>query len=279
MRVARVVLAALAVGGFVAQASAAPELKVSIYAGYGTNGGSDYATVGPITRSSTGNGTMGSATSRGISDFGVLKSYTQATSIAGSSNFNNLVMATSELHFADDLTIDAAGLTGTSGTLKVKFTIDGALSATQPQVDPIYSQTEASASYTLSKLGYGPVLSASHSVYADGSTYSDGNGAFLGVEQLANVPFTFGTPFTLRLTVGSGAAAYTQFGGQAIADLEHTVTWGGFDSVLNGSGGTVTEYSFNSSSGTNYVNAIPEPAAAGLLLVGATCVAMRRRRG
>lgn len=264
---------------FTAHTNAAPQVFVQVFGSAGgTNNGSVTDSDGPVQRSSSGSGDLGSGVARASADFGLLRNFAQASAIAGSANFNNNVLATSESFFQDDLTINALGLEGTSGSLRIKFTIDGILSASQPQIDPDTNQTRASAGYTLFLFGFGTLREGSERLNADGTRTSVDNGAFLNIEQTATVPFTFGTPFTLKLTVTTGASAYTQFGGTALADLENTAEWGGFESVQNAQGQPVQGYSFSSSSGTDYVSPIPEPSTP-LLLLGMAVGILSRRAG
>jgi hypothetical protein len=79
---------------------------------------------------------------------------------------------------------------------------------------------------------------------------------------------TFMEPINVRAeTVGSSAFA--------IADLGHTFTWLGFESLTVG-GVAVTGYTVSSNSGTNWAAPVPEPAA--LLPLAATALLIRRRR-
>lgn len=263
-------------GFFTTTANAAPELYVSAY-GQGP-GSQQTASSGPVSQSDSATHQFGSGMARAGADFGVLRNYAEATAIAGSSNFNNAVLASTTARWQDDLLFNAAGLTGSPGSVTVKFRIDGTLAASQPQFDPDQSQTRADASYGMSILGSGVVHSGGESRFADGTRTFSGSGPFLNVEQTATLPFTFGTAFTLKLEVSASSTARTQFGGSALADLENTTTWGGFITVRDSQGQVVNNYTFSSASGTNFINPIPEPNTALLILGAAAGLLARRNR-
>jgi hypothetical protein len=58
-------------------------------------------------------------------------------------------------------------------------------------------------------------------------------------------------------------------------DAAHTVSWNGIANVKDSSGNS---HEISSASGTNYINAIPEPGAKGLLAVHSLTVLLFRRR-
>ncbi|HEX8311980.1 MAG TPA: hypothetical protein VF614_11720 [Chthoniobacteraceae bacterium] len=106
---------------------------------------------------------------RASANFGVLANYVDNTAIAGSVNFNDTLLGTATSYWQDDFLLNAGGLENTSGTLIVKFTIEGTLSASQPQIDPNNSQTNARANYVLSNVGVGTLAAAGERQNADGT--------------------------------------------------------------------------------------------------------------
>src|SRR5688572_23862781 len=72
------------------EATAAPQVSASVFGtSYGNNNGpAVVSSAGPVQKSSSGSGTLGSGSARASADFGVLRGYSEATAIAGSANFN-----------------------------------------------------------------------------------------------------------------------------------------------------------------------------------------------
>lgn len=158
-----------------------------------------------------------------------------------------------QAYFTDDLTIDAAGLAGSSGTLTVKFKLDGSITCSGGGDSSRASY--ADCHYEFRKNG--SILSEDYYLmYFDGTT--EGNN-FLGQERSVQVPFVFGQPMELKLFIESAARAYNYRGADAIADFEHTVTWGGFVSVKDANSSEVTNYTATANSGANFVEPITPP--------------------
>lgn len=128
-----------------------------------------------------------------------------------------------------------------------------------------------------------------------GSSIGSGNYAQMGfadttgAQSYVNVPlsfsvdFTFGTPFDLAVTMNSNISLNVLTngsGGSITHDAANTVTWGGFVSVQDEFGQVLdpSDYSVGSTSGTNYINAIPEPSAVALIASSAAALAFLRRR-
>ena len=102
---------------------------------------------------------------------------------------------------------------------------------------------------------------------------------FLNTEQIQPFFFTFGTPFTLALTIGAAVEVNNAFPGSASIDLSHTQTWGGLQGVSDGAGNTVPYTVTTSAGAVTYSQAIvPEPATALFVALGAATLTIRRRR-
>jgi hypothetical protein len=89
-----------------------------------------------------------------------------------------------------------------------------------------------------------------------------------------DIPFTFGTPFTLSTFsyVNVTTPSWTPASSWAVADLGNSTYWGGISSVLDENGNPVTGYTLTSDSGVDWrqsmipSHSVPEPSA--LLLLG-----------
>ncbi len=217
--------------------------------------------------------------------FGELKAYGLAT--AGLNPAFQGIFAFNTAFFRDDFLFNASGLAGTSGTVEIKFTVDGTLlaSRTAPSsyVAGYDDNVSASASYTFSA-GNNNTFSKTESLrtaeWAAANGFNAWSGTqFLGIEQTYVVPFTFGTLLEgvgLRIDTQTQAVGSGQNGFSSIAksDLGHTAKWGGFGAVRDSNGNIISNYTFSSGSGFNYalgITAVPEPSSGALL---ATCLAV-----
>jgi hypothetical protein len=181
--------------------------------------------------------------------------------------------------FSDFVTIDAPGLTGTSGTFVAEIDLEGSLVASATGEDPSWtSSASADVLLTVSEPGFEQRSAGCTAVHGLPLACS----GVLGVHVLAPMPFTYGTPFqltaridatTFNRTVPTGATA-------ADASFETTVQWLGFQQVRDSGGATVASYSVTSTSGTDWSQPVPEPsrdlACAGAILAIAF-IATRRR--
>jgi hypothetical protein len=266
-------------------ARAGTEVSVMVY-GQSPTYGRTTQSSGPLSRSLSGTVGEGTSEARASASFGELKVYAENhVNIAGSGPFYPSYYTSAEAYFRDTLTIDAPGLTGQSGTVNVKFTLEGDLSMSARGDASLSSTPEDYSStftYYFQKIGYGNLSQGTQTEFFDGTVTADNHSfsiaPFLNTELTIAVPFTYGTPFDVKLTIQAASYAKTQYGGDGIADAEHTVTWGGFASVLDSGANTVTNYSTSSDSGVNYAAPVPEPATAGLLMFGMAGLLSRRRR-
>ena len=217
--------------------------------------------------------------------FGELKAYGLATAGLNPAFFG--IFAFNTAFFRDDFLFNASGLAGTSGTVEVKFTVDGTLLASRTAPSPYVAgydgNVRASASYTFTA-GNNNTFSKTESLrtaeWAAANGFNAWSGTqFLGIEQTYTVPFTFGTLLEgvgLRIdaqasAIGSGPNGFSSI---AKSDLGHTAKWGGFGAVRDANGNVISNYTFSSGSGFNYalgITAVPEPSSGALL---ATCLAV-----
>ena len=216
--------------------------------------------------------------SRATAAFGVLRAY--AESHIGNRGPNNIssVFATGTAFFSDDFTFNFAGLTGQSGSFTFRLAIGGTLAASL-----VGAGSETSPfSYAQATLGVLKDGSFIHGtdverLRSDGTTVIT-NESFLNQVKTITVPFTFGTPFELKTQLQAATNSRSEFGANCIADAEHTLEWGGIASVNDSGNNALTNYTVGSTSGTNYVNAIPEPSAVTLLAFGIAGLIAKRRR-
>lgn len=181
--------------------------------------------------------------------------------------------------FSDFVTINAPGLMGTSGTFVARIDLDGSFDASASGEDlPFESSASADMLLTVSAPGF-EQRSAGCSA-AHGFPLSC-TGVALGVQVLAPMPFTYGTPFelTARIDVTTFQRTVPNGATSADASFEATVQWLGFQQVRDSGGATVASYSVTSTSGTDWSQPIPEPesALAGFAVLLALAVTTRRR--
>jgi hypothetical protein len=175
--------------------------------------------------------------------------------------------------FSDDFRIEAPGRSGTTGSLTVKFTIDGALSSTASGAERVGEVSFARATYQFSVDGT-LLRNENQRLFSDGTTQA--TSMFLNQEQQVTFNFTFGTPFEVKLLLQGSGQAYNRFSATAVADLENTAEWGGFGEVRDAAGNLVTDYAFSSGSGVDFTQPIPEPGTGACLLM-AVAVASNSR--
>jgi len=264
---------------------AAPLVTANAEAAYlGSETPAQTATSGSVMDVDSGNGEFGeprSGDNMAFGSFGVLRASSSVSVLPRSSSSPYAAFGTSTASFQDDFLIDAPGLTGTAGTVTVRFTIDGSLSLEKygsAAYSASQSSTYAQATYAIG-VGIGATdVTASQRLRYDGSTSGT---PFLGVEQQYVLNFIFGTTvndFTLRITTSAAAAGEgSTYLSTATADLSHTAVWGGFVEVRDSNNNVVNGYSFSSSSGADFTQPIPEPTSATLVALAGTALLGRRR--
>ncbi len=240
------------------------------------------ATSGSVSDFYVGDDDIGATSQvQASASFASLQAYATTAMTSGSSASSRF--STSNAAFKDDFFIDKLGLTGTAGTVKVRFTISGTVSALASgtpsgNASVLMNSTYAHAQYGFGiGIGYGDT-SATYRLYGDGHTTGT---PFLGIQQEVVLGFTFGTllsDVTLNISGSNAAAArFTEYTSETTTNL--TTSWGGFVEVRDSGGNLVTGYTSTSTSGANYAAPVPEPGAVSLLLVsGLAFGAVRSRR-
>ncbi len=184
-------------------------------------------------------------------------------------------------YFRDDFLFDAPGQTGQNGTFTFSLRITGSLSvALRNSGSENFGSgfSTATAFLTLQKNAVSFINGSTRErVLSDGTTSNIGD-PFLNRTSTFTVPFTFGTPFELKVGLQVQTSSRAEFGADAIADLGHTLEWGGIASVNDSSNNPVSNYTLTTGSGTNFTQPIPEPGVATLLGIGAAAVLLALRR-
>ena len=241
--------------------------------------GSLSASSGGTSSSNSGFSTAETASAR----FGVLRVYSESHAPVSSGSF----FGNAHAYFRDDYLFDAPGKTGQAGTFTFSLRIDGSLSVALKSAgfeDPNFSRSYSFAALSLeSTTGAFPNGNRREQVYADGSTKNLGD-PFLNLTSTFTIPFTFGTPFELKVSLQAQTNARAQFGSDSISDLGHTLEWDGIVSVNDGGNNPVGNYMLTTGSGTDYTRSIPEPGtciltAGGLLTFLGTRRVRRRTQG
>lgn len=238
----------------------------------GTAGTSQFqrntAPSGGVSASGSGSSANGFSTLEMASaGFGVLRAYSEARAPLNP-NLNS-VNSSASVYFTDDYLFDAPGKTGQAGTFNFSLSINGTLSTTLKGAgpeDPNFTRSYASVTLSVFKDGGGLSGGGREQLFADGTTNNTGS-LFLNRTNDFAVPFTFGTPFELKVGLTTITTARAQFGADAISDIGHTLEWGGIVSVNDSSNVAVNNYTLSSGSGTNYAQPIPEPSMSVLLMV------------
>lgn len=236
-----------------------------------TNGGEideQTGSVGPLQASDAFSLDGGSANSHTSADYGVLKLYAEAL---GS---GETAYGTSIAYWTDTFLFESDTLDGQAGKATVHFRIDGSISAT--------TTGNGNLSYGRIILNVGTpeaenqYLSETYQLYANGST--SGSADFLNTDIPLEINFIYGTSFDLGIYLNVVAWAGNN-GAHVVSDFSHTSTWEGITDIEDAFGNPVTDYSFSSTSGVNYINAVPEPSTTVLFIgAGAFVIALARRR-
>lgn len=222
---------------------------------------------------------------KSVARIGHLGVFTEAE-IRGSWNTATLAQA----GFEDTLTINAAGLTGTSGYFIAKMWVNGVLLADSSSNGTIYtadSQTKFSA--ILGGNGAYANLDGGYVRDFDAQSFV-GYGDIPGLMQV-KVPFIFGTAFDIsgQLTVQSyagGNMAFSNIWAWSRAEFGHTAYLDGIDEIFTVDDETISGFTVSSLSGADYIAgfetaAIPEPGTYALMVSAGVLVSAllyRRRR-
>lgn len=177
-------------------------------------------------------------------------------------------------HVIDLLTIDAAGLTGTAGSIDVSYLLEGTIS---------------SSGAALAGVAVGVM-------WGGAAPFNQDDGAFsvhttsTSETVTVSVPFTFGDPFFLAMIIASAAGTFEECAncdalfefvprtgaGAGSADFFNTMLLTGL-LPRDANGDPVLNAVFSAASGTSYSvrGVVPEPGS--LLLLGTGLVAVARR--
>jgi hypothetical protein len=217
----------------------------------------------------------------GMADYGVLK--VAARTEGGGLAARSAGSATGSV--VDNITIDAAGLTGRQGYFTAQVSV--------PFAGSYESRGGSAANVGLTA---GIVLNDSES-YSLQAGYNE-TGRIISVRHndtevspdapmILNVPFVYGTPITLWMYMDANVSGRTGPGPAAgsfslLMDASHSMYWEGITSVTDGFGSAVTGYTLTSDSGTDWTKnfatpAVPEPAAMVLMLAGLSAIVLTRR--
>jgi hypothetical protein len=191
--------------------------------------------------------------------------------------------------FYDYLTIDAPGLTGTTGYFTARMIVSGVLLADARYNGTLYTgYSQTSFSALLGGNGSYASLDGDYRRNVDADGF-EASGDAPGLMEVT-VSFIFGTEFyfegqlTVR-TFASGNTAFSNIWAWSRAEFGHTAYVEGVDSVFTENDELVSGFTITSLSGADYLEgfenaAIPEPAA-WTVTVGAAALAgamLRRRR-
>lgn len=279
---------------FTSSFSSTARADLLLYADVNTNLGGNPArqqgTSGTVTNAADRSLNNLFATARSSASFGQLRTYGRFSAQDGGLS-GGWAFATAG--WRDDFFIDKPGHTGTTGTVEMRFTIDGRLDASRasslgytPGVD---DNILAAVDYFFTpgvgreRIQMTQGLITSTNAAANAISQNQGT-SFLGIEQIYLVPVTFGTTLQgVTLEVRSRANATRTWDLTAIAesDIEHTANWGGFGAVRDANGNILTDYTFSSGSGFNYavgISAVPEPSSCVLFGACAGLGALQRFR-
>ena len=196
----------------------------------------------------------------------------------------------------DRFTIDAPGLVGQHGTFEATLHLTGIVSASGGGYSDLRGDTlfvmDNSGRANLSLNGTGldwqsqpwddacGEAQLACALYNPSSnpaqSYEKGNAA---LDLPVTIAFTFGLPTSISygITAYSYAASSIQYwkvegagGAESLADMSHTLLWGGIGAVYDAQGNAVTNFNLVSSSSFDYRNAavVPVPTASWLFVSG-----------
>lgn len=238
---------------------------------------------------------------------GTLVAFASATSFSAGS-IRNLCSTngTARAQWSDGLVVDAAGLTGQTGTLTASINLVGLFGADDGPSSPL-DRPVADAVFRTLGTGlpaadtsqFHPLLTGVCAGWAYcGRAYFDPQNAFsatnlFGSTIAVSIPIRFGSTLPLGYTldiVARGSASTLDVGGggtsaASISDYGVGLNWGGISAVLDANGAPVSQYTATSLSGFDYrFPVVPEPSgslllASGLLWLVTLGSRTRRRSG
>jgi len=185
---------------------------------------------------------------------------TIASSVASAITFQN----ESVTGFTDELTINGPGMTGSAGTLDFNFLVSGS---------GAFSSTAPASSSLTAIADFASTSATDILTYTQNSDGSSSGADFLNVPETVAVPFTFGKPFSISLTLDFRGLVNAATSGSASVSGSFTTTAGTSDVTALALEKPLSSYTTDSASGVNYfsnsIAAVPEPGTAGLLAVAA----------
>jgi len=197
---------------------------------------------------------------------------------SGTALFNSVAAAT----FSDTLTASSPMVVPSSlGTVRYRFRVDGSMTSLGAPGPFLFG-----VSYTVLDVqqGNGPVFQVMNANVTRGGLGTISNatppagwvtstGSLSGGSTFYSValPMVWGQPWDVK--VGLLAWSY----GTADNQFLNTATLSGFE-FFDANGVAVNDFSLSSASGTDYLNPVPEPSAAALLLAGIALLVWRRQR-
>ena len=206
--------------------------------------------------------------------------------IRGEWNTGTLALA----GFQDTLTINAAGLTGTTGYFTARMRVSGVLLGDASYNGTIYTgYVETKFSALMGGNGsYYANLSGDYRRNFEGDGFAT-SGDLPGLMEV-EISFIFGTPFLLEGqlkvdTYAQGSLGVANVWALSRAEFGHTAYVEGIDEIFTENDEAVSGFTITSLSGADYIEgfenaAIPEPAtAAGLAGAAVLVAAVMRRRG
>ncbi len=193
--------------------------------------------------------------------------------------FDSVAAAT----FSDTLTATSPlAASRSAGSVRYQFRVDGSMSSLGAPAPFFFGENYAVLDV---QQGNGPVFEVlnahvrrgglgtiSNAAPPAGWATSTGNLSGSSVFRSVALPMVWGQPWDVK--VGLLAWSY----GTADNQFLNTATLSGFE-FFDANGIAVNDFSVSSASGTNYLNPVPEPSAAALLLMGIALIAWRRLKG
>ena len=239
--------------------------------------------LGTVPIASPGNGSLFTGTAEARSSYGALGAAAHGLmSVVPDEGSLALRQMAGAARFADTLTATSAGVgAGTAGSVRYRFAVDGSLTALGAPVAYFVGSTYVVVDV---KHGAGPTLQLLNATVTRGSMGTiSGNpppaGWVTGIGSLSgggtfvsrDYAITWGQPWDLE----AGLLAWAN--GSADSSFLGTARLVGFD-MFDALHAPVATFGISAASGTDYINAVPEPRTWALLLAGLVWVGGVARR-
>jgi hypothetical protein len=260
------------IGGYATQTALAAPLNAT-------------SSLGPVLIGSTVNGSQFTGTAEARSSYGALGAAAHGfMSVVPDQGGLSLHQMAGAARFADTLTATSAGVgAGAAGSVRYRFAVDGSLGAPGAQAPFFFGETyvvldvkhgaDATEQLLNATVRRGSVGTISGNPPPAG--WVTGIGSLSGASTFVSRDYaiTWGQPWDLD--VGLLAWAY----GSADSSFLGTARLVGFE-LFDALHAPVASFGISAASGTDYVNAVPEPQTWALLLAGLVWVGgvVRRRR-